>query len=146
MLKKEITFEDFNGEKTTETIYFNLTKSEMIEMEVGYEDGLDATIKRIIKTNDRQNLIKEFKKIILAAYGEKSEDGKKFVKSDAIREAFQQTAAYDAMFMELATNAESAASFMKGILPKDMAAEVARLENETVAPPQSLAAPTPPSA
>ena len=145
MLKKEITFEDFNGEKTTETLYFNLTKSEMIEMEADYQEGLDATIKRIIKTNDRQGLIREFKKIILKSYGEKSEDGKRFMKSDAIRDAFTQTAAYDAMFMELATNDISAANFMKGILPKDMQAEVARLDNETPAPP-SLAAPTLPSA
>jgi len=145
MLKKEITFEDFNGEKTTETLYFNLTKSEMIEMEADYQEGLDATIKRIIKTNDRQGLIREFKKIILKSYGEKSEDGKRFMKSDAIRDAFTQTAAYDAMFMELATNDIAAAAFMKGILPKDMQAEVARLDNETPAPP-SLAAPTLPSA
>jgi hypothetical protein len=145
MLKKEITFEDFNGDKTTETLYFNLTKSEMIEMEADYEEGLDATIKRIIKTNDRQGLIREFKKIILKSYGEKSEDGKRFMKSDAIRDAFTQTAAYDAMFMELATNDIAAAAFMKGILPKDMQAEVARLDNETPAPP-SLAAPTLPSA
>lgn len=137
MLKREITFEDFNGEQATETLWFHLSKSEMIELDADHEGGLDATIKRIIKTNDRQGLVREFKRLILLAYGEKSEDGKRFVKSDAIREAFQQTAAYDAMFMELATNDVAAANFMKGILPKDMAAEVAKLENETPTPPPS---------
>lgn len=139
MLKKEITFDDFNGDKATDTLYFNLTKSEIIEMEVGYDGGLDATIKRIIETNDRQALFKEFKKIILASYGEKSDDGKRFQKSDEIRKAFAQTAAYDALFVELATNADAAAAFMKGILPKDMAAEVARLENETPTLPAPVA-------
>jgi len=142
MLKREITFEDFNGEKVTETLWFHLSKSEMIEMDANHEGGLEATIKRIMKTNDRQGLVREFQNLLLLAYGQKSEDGRKFIKSDALREEFKQTAAYDAMFMELATDDKAAANFMKGILPKDMAAEVARLDNETpTAPNLPLPAP-----
>jgi len=145
MLKKDITFEDFNGDSTTETLYFNLTKSEMIEMEASYEDGFEATIMRIQKTVDKQGLIREFKKIILMAYGQKSEDGKRFIKTDELREEFEQTAAYDALFMELATNDVAAANFIKGVMPKDMQAEIAKLENETPTPP-SLPSPPAPAA
>lgn len=136
MLKKEITYDDFNGDTATETLYFNLTKSEMLELDADHIDGLEATIKRITQTNDRQGLIREFKRIIMMSYGQKSPDGKRFVKTDELRQEFQQTAAYDALFMELATNDKSAAAFMKGILPKDMAAEVSRIENETPTPPK----------
>lgn len=124
MLKREITYEDFDGNKQTDTFYFNLTRSEMIELEVGYKDGLEAVLRRIIETNDRQKLIAEFKNLVLLAYGVKSEDGKRFIKSDQLREEFTQTPAYDSLFMELATNDDAAATFIKGIVPKDFAKEL----------------------
>ncbi|MET0466308.1 MAG: hypothetical protein ABW007_24330 [Chitinophagaceae bacterium] len=128
MLKRDITYEDFDGEKVTETFYFNLTKSEIIELEVGYKEGLQEVLQRIIKTEDKKRLIEEFKRIILLSYGERSEDGKRFIKNDGLREAFSQTAAYDALFIELATNEESAALFIKGIIPKDFVQEVEKAE------------------
>jgi hypothetical protein len=137
MLKREITYEDFNGEKATDTYYFNLTKTEIITLEVSYEGGLEAALKRIVDTKDSKNLIAEFKRIILLAYGVKSEDGKRFIKSDQLRDEFSQTAAYDALFMELATNDEAAAVFIKGIIPKDMAQEAAKSEVSVLPlPPQ----------
>ncbi|MET0786532.1 MAG: hypothetical protein ABWY25_07500 [Paenisporosarcina sp.] len=123
MLKRDITYEDFDGEKVTETFYFNLSRSEIIELEVEYKDGLKEALQRIVKAEDSKALIKEFKKIVLMAYGEKSSDGKRFVKSDAIREAFSQTAAYDQLFMELAMDDNAAATFIKGVIPKDFAQE-----------------------
>jgi hypothetical protein len=137
MLKREITYEDFNGEKATDTFYFNLTKTEIITLEVSYEGGLEAALKRIVATNDSKNLIAEFKRIILLAYGVKSEDGKRFIKNDQLREEFSQTAAYDALFMELATNDEAAAVFIKGIIPKDMEKEVAKSESSVLPLPPS---------
>jgi hypothetical protein len=137
MLKREITYEDFNGEKATDTFYFNLTKTEIIELEVSYEGGLEAALKRIVATNDSKNLIAEFRRIVLLAYGVKSDDGKRFIKSNELREEFSQTAAYDALFMELATNDEAAATFIKGIIPKDMTQEVAKSEVSVLPlPPQ----------
>lgn len=136
MLKREITYENFDGETVTEVFYFNLTKSEMIELEVSYKDGLESVIKKIIAAEDNESLIAEFKKIILLSYGEKSEDGKRFVKSDAIREGFSQTAAYDALFMDIATNEETAAVFIKGIIPKDMAIEVDKIQDKPQEIPQ----------
>ncbi len=120
MLKREITYEDFNGDKVTETFYFNLSKTELIELEVGYGEGLEAAIRKIIKAEDRQALITEFKKIILMTYGEKSPDGKRFAKSDELRMAFSQTAAFDALFMELATSDNAAVDFLKGVLPSEL--------------------------
>lgn len=121
MLKKEITYEDFDGNQVTDILYFNLNRTEMIEMEVSYEGGLEAALKRIIESKDNKNLIGEFKKIILASYGVKSEDGKRFIKNDKLREDFTQTAAFDALFMDLATNENAAANFIIGIVPKDFA-------------------------
>lgn len=124
MLKRDVTYEDFDGEKATETFYFNLTKSEIVELEVAYDGGLQAALLRIVKTNDRKNLVAEFKRIILLSYGQKSEDGKRFIKSDELREAFSQTAAFDALFIELATNDDAAATFLKGIVPKEFSQEM----------------------
>lgn len=127
MLKRDITYEDFDGEKVTDTYYFNLTRSEIIELEVGYKEGLQVALQRIVKSEDRKALVEEFKRIILMAYGERSEDGKRFIKNDAMREAFSQTAAYDSLFIELATDDKAAATFVLGIIPKDFAKEVEKM-------------------
>jgi hypothetical protein len=147
MLKHDITYENFDGETVTETFYFNLTKTEIIELEVGYEGGLEATIKRIIETKNNAALIAEFKRIILMAYGVRSEDGKRFIKNDQLREEFTQTPAYDELFMRLATDADFAADFIKGIVPKSMQEEMEKAEkleqSKVVELPQS--APVPPN-
>jgi hypothetical protein len=129
MFKRDVTYEDFDGEKVTETFYFNLTKSELVELEVNYKEGLKEALQRIIKAQDHKQLIAEFKNIVLLSYGIKSDDGRRFVKSDALREEFSQTAAYDALFMELATNENSAAAFVNGIVPKDFAKELEKAQN-----------------
>ncbi len=134
MLKRDITYQDFNDEKVTDTFYFNITKSEIIELEVETKEGMDATIKKIIETKDNKTLIAEFKRIILLAYGEKSADGKRFIKSDESREAFSQTAAFDSLFMELATEEEAAANFIKGVLPKELSAEI----EKAILPPPNI--------
>ncbi len=120
MLKREITYEDFNGESATDIFYFNISKPELIEMDVEHEEGMGAWLKRVVATKDHKSLLKEFKELVLLAYGQKSDDGKRFVKSDQIREEFSQTAAYQELFMELATNDGAAAEFLIGALPKDM--------------------------
>jgi len=133
MLKRNITYEDFNGETVTDTYYFNLSKTEIVELEFEYEAGLEQALQRIIETKDHKALIAEFKKIVLLAYGVKSEDGKRFIKNDELREEFSQTAAYDALFMELATDANAAGDFVTGIIPKDMVPAVD--QDKPLAPP-----------
>ena len=117
MLKKKITYTDYNGTERTEDFYFNLTKAEIMEMELGTSGGLAEMIQRIVDAQDAPSIIKVFKDLILKAYGEKSPDGKRFVKSKELSEAFSQTEAYSQLFMELATDADAAAEFVNGIMP-----------------------------
>jgi hypothetical protein len=135
MLKREIKYTDFDGNEVTDIFYFNVTKSEVVEVEVGHKQGMEEFLKNIVKTEDRQALVAEFKKIILLAYGEKSSDGKRFIKSDQLREEFSQTAAYDALFIELATSEDAAADFIKGILPPDLRSET---EKQTLPAPPNI--------
>lgn len=133
MLKKTITYTDYNGVERTEDFYFNLSKAEVLEMELGVAGGLTEMIKKIIAANDTPTLIKIFKDLVLKAYGEKSADGKRFIKSPELSEAFSQTEAYSKLFLELAVNDVEAAAFVNGIIPSDLAKEVAKrqeLENK----------------
>lgn len=117
MLKKTITYVDYNGSERTEDFYFNLNKAEVMEMEMSTTGGLTEMINRIVAAQDAPAIIAIFKKLILKAYGEKSPDGKRFIKSEGLAEAFSQTEAYSQLFMELATNADKAAEFVNGIVP-----------------------------
>ena len=118
MLKKTITYTDYDGNSRTEDFYFNLSKAEVMEMELGTTGGMTKMLEKIVAEQDSKRIVETFKTIILKAYGEKSPDGKRFVKNDEIRDAFEQTEAYSELFMELATNAESASAFINGITPK----------------------------
>ena len=118
MLKKTITSVDFNGNERTEDFYFNLTKAEVMEMEMSTVGGLSEMIQKIVSAQDTPSIIKVFKDLILRSYGEKSADGKRFIKTPEMAEAFSQTEAYSVLFMELATDAEAAAAFVNGIIPK----------------------------
>ena len=117
MLKKTITYTDYNGITRTEDFYFNLTKAEIMEMQLSTNGGLDVMIKKIIDSQDAPSIIKIFKELILKAHGEKSDDGKRFVKSKEIAEGFAQTEAYSQLFMELATDTDAASKFVNGIVP-----------------------------
>lgn len=119
MLKKTIIYKDYNETERTEAFYFNLTKAEIMEMELSTTGGLAEMIKKIIGTKDNPALIKTFKELILKAYGEKSPDGKRFIKSEELSVAFSQTEAYSQLFMDLATNADAASDFVNGIIPSD---------------------------
>lgn len=124
MLKKTITYFDYNDVERTEDFYFNLSKAEIMEMEMGTTGGLAEMINKIVQTQDAPAIIKVFKDLILKAYGERSADGKRFEKKNGVlAEAFAETEAYSQLFMELATDADAAARFVNGIIPKDMQAE-----------------------
>lgn len=118
MLKKEITYMDYDGNERTEDFYFNLSKAELAEMEASRSGGMIKTIQKIIKEQDQVRLVEIFKDLILRSYGEKSLDGRRFIKNQELRDAFEQTEAYSILFMEVGTDADSAAEFVEGILPK----------------------------
>lgn len=124
MLKKTIKYKDYNDVEREETFLFNLTKAELMEMELGTQGGLAEMIQGIVAAQDTPSIIKIFKDIILKAYGEKSVDGKRFVKVNdtgvPLSIGFSQTEAYSQLFMELATDADAAANFIKGIIPGDI--------------------------
>lgn len=122
MLKKTITYIDYNGTERKEDFYFNLSKAEIMEMEMGTTGGMVEMINKIVAAQDAPAIIDMFKKMILKAYGEKSADGKRFIKSKELSEAFSQTEAYSQLFMELATDADAASKFVNGIVPAAEAA------------------------
>lgn len=117
MLKKTITYTDFNGKQRTEDFYFNLTKAEVAEMEATVDGGFSTMLEKIVASNDPKRIVETFKDLVLKAYGEKSDDGRRFMKSPEIKQAFADTEAYSEIFMALAENAEAAADFVNGIMP-----------------------------
>lgn len=128
MLTKTINYTDYDGVERSEVFYFNLTKAELAELNLTTEGGLQTILQKIIDSKNVPELTKWFKKIVLMSYGEKSADGKRFIKSEELTEAFTQTEAYSELFIELISDAEAASKFVNGLLPN--------LENPNIpAPP-----------
>ena len=121
MIKKTVTYTDYNEVERTESFYFNLSKAEVMEMELSTAGGMAETIQKIIDSNDAPAIIRVFQDLVLKAYGVKSDDGRRFIKSKELSEEFAQTEAYSQIFMELATDADAAAKFVNGIVPADLA-------------------------
>lgn len=117
MLEKKIKYTDFNGIEREETFRFNLSKAEILEMELGTSGGLTQMIEKLVEINDYPQIMKLYKNFILSSYGEKSLDGKHFIKNDQLRESFEQSEAYSVLFMELLSNQEEAAAFVRGVMP-----------------------------
>ncbi len=134
MLKKTITYTDYDGNKRTEDFYFNLTKAELMEMEMSANGGMEKMVQKIVSSQDSKQIVEIFKEIILKSYGEKTLDGKRFIKSQEIRDSFMQTEAYSDLFMELATDDEAAAAFIKGIVPSDISKEIDKQDFNSMIP------------
>ena len=120
MIKKTINYTDYNGVERKEDFYFNLSKAELLEMEAGTTGGFAVMVQRMIDAQDTPALIKVWKEILLKAYGEKSADGRRFIKTEELSAAFAQTEAYSELFMELALNSDKAAEFVKGVIPANL--------------------------
>ena len=120
MVVEKIKYTDFNGLEREEDFMFNLTEAEITEMELTTDGGLSDSIKKIIAAQDTPEIIKVFKMLLLKSYGEKSADGRRFVKSDKLSEEFSQTNAYSQLFMKLATDDKAAVAFINGIMPDSM--------------------------
>lgn len=129
MYKMTQTYTDYDGNQRTEDFYFHLTKAEITEMDFLEDGGLQKTIEKIIATQDRKALIDIFKKLVIGAYGEKSADGRRFMKTDEIRRNFTETEAYSEIFMKLATDDNEASKFINNIIPKDLQEEAKKMEN-----------------
>lgn len=118
MLKKTITYTDYDGNERTEDFYFNLSKAETVELEAGTTGGLTKMLQKIVAEQDNKRIVEMFKDFVLKTYGEKSPDGKRFIKSKELSEAFSQTEAYSELYMELAFDDKAAANFINGVIPQ----------------------------
>lgn len=132
MLKKTIRYTDYNGNDVQEDFYFHLSKAELVELEASNKEGLAEYLQAIVASKDNLAIIANFKKIIMLSYGVKSEDGKRFIKSEQLREEFSQTEAYSELFIELATVPDSGTAFIQGIIPASLQQQVQAQTIETV--------------
>jgi len=130
MLKKTIKYTDYNGQEREEDFYFDFSPAEITEMELSTEGGMSNFIKKISDTKDLPSLIKLFKELILKSYGEKSADGRRFIKDEQLSKEFSQTPAYSILFMELATDEEAASAFVNGIIPQEAIEKQKQIESK----------------
>lgn len=125
MIKKTITYTDFNGGERTEDFYFHLTKAEITKMEMSVNGGMAERIQRIVSAQDQPAIIEVFEDLIKKSYGVKTPDGRGFVKRKEDLESFMATEAYSQLFMELATDSDAASKFVNGIIPADLSKQIA---------------------
>lgn len=118
MLKKTITYVDLNGVERTEDFYFNLSKPEIVKMQGSAKGGYDVQLKGIANNLDGNRIMEFFEDLIRRSYGEKSEDGRRFMKSDEISKSFMETPAYEVLFEEMVTDDKAAADFVNAVMPK----------------------------
>ena len=130
MFKKTITYKDFDGKDIKEDFYFNFTRAEILEMQLEETGGLAEKLQRIINTQDVPSIIKVFKDLILRAFGQKSQDGKRFIKSEEISKEFSQTNAFADLYIELATNEQAATEFINNVIPAEQLKELQVKESQ----------------
>lgn len=132
MIKRTITYPNYNGGNITEDFYFNLTKRELIKWEVSKKGSLSKRLEQIVKDDDRAGLVEVVEDLLTMSYGVKSDDGKRFIKSQELVDEFIQTEAYDVLFMELVSDPDKASEFIKGIIPAEMAKQVESMPVEAL--------------
>lgn len=124
MLKKTITYTDYDGVERKEDFYFNLSKAELIMMESSVVGGMKQRLEKIVQSKDEVSIMETFKDLIHRSYGVKSDDGKRFIKSEELSTEFEQTEAYSVLVMEILSGADAASNFINAILPKDLMREI----------------------
>lgn len=134
MLKKVVKYTNFSGVERERTLYFDLTKSELTMLGLSVDGGLDVVLTNLMEAEDMPQLIKNFEKILLLSYGEKSEDGERFMKGDDISRKFKESAVYDEIFMELVTDEKKAAEFINAVMPADIEDYINKLESRIKKP------------
>lgn len=135
MYKKTIAYTDYFGEEREETFYFHFSEAELSKMELSRNGGISRFVEKIIQTKDNPKLVDMFEDFILSAYGEKSEDGRRFIKTDELSTAFKQTPAYSILFMQLITDADELARFIKEVVPKELSDRVGENLDDLVKSP-----------
>lgn len=132
----EITekYVDYNGVEREETFYFNLTAAELMKMEFKTAGGFTERIKKIIASKDTVEIMRTFEEFLNMSYGRKSDDGKRFIKSEEMTREFMETPAYSQIYMKLASDEKSATEFINHVVPADLNAQIAKAESNKVIP------------
>ena len=133
MLKRTINYKDWNDLDRSEEHYFNLTKPEVMKMQTSVEGGYDVKVKALAAGMNGAGIMEFFENFIKQSYGVKSDDGRRFMKSEEISRAFMETRAYEVLFEELVTNSKAAAKFFNDVMPQDLdelAEKVAKAQAE----------------
>lgn len=129
MIRREITYKDFNGTKKKAVLYFHVTKTELTSMVASGIADPDA-IRDVIDSKDKKRMYEMMNNFILGSYGIKSEDGEQFVKSKEVREAFLYSAAYDAFMTDLMSSDKKASDFVRGVFPVEVMEEIIKEMNK----------------
>lgn len=138
MIKKTVTYTDYNGNTRTEDFYFDLSEDNILEMAVSKDGGMEEFLRRIIQEKDQGEMVRLFRELLRLTYGEKSDDGKYFIQNDAVFEKFKSTRAYEKIFMELAFNSDAAADFVNKVIPSDLAEKIAKYRGEMKSQPEMI--------
>jgi len=136
MFKKTVEYDDYDGNRRKEDFYFHLSGAELIEMEAATPGGMEARLMQVVKDNDGGEIVKVFTELVRKTYGKKSEDGRRFQKSDEIWNEFYESSAYDIFFMGLVTDANACAEFANAILPQKMLDELREKQTKLAASPE----------
>lgn len=134
MYKMTVKYEDYDGNLREEDHWFHLNEAELTQLNLSYVGGMEKRLDRIVKSKNTPEIMRIFKDIIRRSYGIKSDDGRRFIKSDEIYVDFEQTEAYSKLFMKLCTDSKAAAEFVNGIMPKNLAEEAAKRGNVSTIP------------
>lgn len=130
MIKKTITYKDYNDVERTEEFYFHFSESEILDMEFSMDGGFAERVQKMIDTKDQRALLQIIKKFVIDAFGVKSADGKRFIKNDEVKSEFVECPAYSMIFMELVADDEKAAEFVNGVIPANMKAKFAEIVSQ----------------
>ena len=132
MYKITETYTDYDDNQRTEDFYFNYSEAELTDLQFSVSGGLAGMIDKIIKTNDMPKLVELFRELIQKAYGEKSNDGRRFMKSPELTKEFTETVAYSQIYMRLATDSKAAQEFINKVVPKSMKDKMQQANQQNV--------------
>ena len=134
MYKITETYTDYDDNQRTEDFYFNYSEAELTDLQFSVSGGLAGMIDKIIKTNDMPKLVELFRELIQKAYGEKSNDGRRFIKSPELTKEFTESVAYSQIYMRLATDSKAAQEFINKVVPKSMKDKMQQANQQNVVP------------
>lgn len=115
MLKHQVSYKDFDNKTVKETLWFNLTTRDSAKLTIKYGD-LAAYVKKIEKEKDAASMMVLIEDLVLTAYGERSEDGRHFVRNDEIRERFSYSLAFEALLDDLYSDEKKMSKFFDALL------------------------------